>query len=304
VMCQPRESSRWLPTARKLSQALEGGELKDTWDFKSSIDTNRFEWYRNPEFWSNLKTFLPHVKELILAGGEPFLIKEGFAFVEACCETGEASHIRLRYHTNGTAFPEQMVPYWEQFEQVHFMVSIDGIGEVADYVRHPSDWDAIEANVRRLDGLGENTVTNFHFTTHALNIYRMLDVLDWADRSGLRNRERIANLQDYVHPGLVHHPAYMSIRVLPADYKQLVTDRFFDYTRTRLAGQQVDKLMAILNFMNSEDHSEKMPSLVEYTSTLDGIRGSDILRTLPELAPYWARYEKVDSKRDRAATGS
>src|SRR5262245_55182502 len=75
VMCQPRESSRWLPTARKLSQALEGEEVKDTWDFKSSIDTNRFEWYRNPEFWSNLETFLPHVQELILAGGEPLLIK-------------------------------------------------------------------------------------------------------------------------------------------------------------------------------------------------------------------------------------
>src|SRR5262249_24122786 len=220
VMCQPRESSRWLPTARKLSQAFEGGELKDTWDFKSSINASRFEWYRNPEFWSQLKTFLPHVKELILAGGEPLLIEQGFAFVRACCETGEAGHIRLRYHTNGTVFPEEMVPYWERVEQVHFMVSIDGIGEVADYVRHPSDWDAIEANVRRLDGLGENTVTNFHFTTHALNAYRMLDVLDWADRSGLRNRERVANLQDYVHPGLVHHPAYMSIRVLPADYKR------------------------------------------------------------------------------------
>jgi MoaA/NifB/PqqE/SkfB family radical SAM enzyme len=298
VMCQPRESSRWLPTARKLSQAFEGGELKDTWDFKSSINANRFEWYRNPEFWSQLKVFLPHVKELILAGGEPLLIKEGFAFVRACCETGEASHIRLRYHTNGTVFPEQMVPYWEQFEQVHFMVSIDGIGAVADYVRHPSDWDAIEANVRRLDGLGENTLTNFHFTTHALNVYRMLDVLDWADRSGLRNRERVANLQDYVHPGLVHHPAYMSIRVLPADHKRVVTDRIVDYINTRLAGQQADKLTAILNFMNSEDHSEKMPSLVEYTSTLDGIRGSDILQTLPELAPFWARYGEVHSKPD------
>ena len=45
-----------------------------------------------------------------------------------------------------------MVPYWEQFEQVHFIVSIDGVGDVADYVRHPSDWEEIEANIRRFDG--------------------------------------------------------------------------------------------------------------------------------------------------------
>jgi hypothetical protein len=86
--------------------------------------------------------------------------------------------------------------------------------------------------------------------------------------------------------------------VLPADHKRVVTDRIVDYINTRLAGQQADKLTAILNFMNSEDHSEKMPSLVEYTSTLDGIRGSDILQTLPELAPFWARYEEVHSKPD------
>jgi len=55
--------------------------------------------------------------------------------------------------------------------------------------------------------------------------------------------------------------------------------------------------------MNSEDHSEKMPSLVEYTSTLDGNpRQTTSLRTLSRaLRPYWARYEQADSKRDRAA---
>jgi len=77
--------------------------------------------------------------------------------------------------------------------------------------------------VRQLDSLGENTVTNFHFTTHALNVLpdaRRLR-LGGSQRT-FANRERIANLQDYVHPGLVHHPAYMSIRVLPADYKQVV----------------------------------------------------------------------------------
>lgn len=290
VMCQPRESSRWLPTARKLSELAEDPELKETWDFKAAIDTNRFEWYRNPAFWSNLRTFLPNVKELIVAGGEPFLIKQQFAFVMACCEAGEAHHIRLRYHTNGTVFPEQLIPYWEQFEHVHFFVSIDGVGEVADYVRHPSDWEAIEANIRRFDGLGANTTTNFHFSTHALNVYRIPEVLDWADDSGLRNRRRFGSIQEYVHTGLVHHPAYQTIRVLPADYKQVVTNRIAGYMRTRLTGQALDGLTALLAFMNSEDHSEKMPTLVQYTTTLDGIRGSDLLETLPELAPYWTRY--------------
>jgi hypothetical protein len=50
---------------------------------------------------------------------------------------------------------------------------------------------------------------------------------------------------------------------------------------------------AILDFMNSEDHSKKMPMLVEYTALLDRSRGTDFFGTFPELAPYWIRYESV-----------
>jgi MoaA/NifB/PqqE/SkfB family radical SAM enzyme len=290
VMCQPRESSRWLPTARRLSELVREPGLKEAWSDKAGIDSERFRWYRNPDFWSHLRTLLPHVKELILAGGEPFLIKEQFAFVKACCEAGEAGHIRLRYHTNGSIFPAEMVPYWEQFEQVHFLVSIDGVGAVADYVRHPSPWAAIEANIRQLDGLGENTITNFHFTTHALNVHRLPEVLEWADGCGLRNRTRFTALQDYVLAALVHHPAYMSVRVLPDDYKRAVTAHVAGYLERRLAGQAVDRLTGVLGFMNSADRSKLMPALVEYTTTLDAVRGSKLLETLPELEPAWRSY--------------
>ena len=290
VMCQPRESSRWLPTARRLSELVQDPGLKETWSFKAGINSERFRWYRNPEFWSHLRTLLPHVKELILAGGEPFLIKEQFAFVKACCEAGEAGHIRLRYHTNGSIFPAEMVPYWKQFEQVHFLVSIDGVGDVADYVRHPSPWAELEANIRQLDGLGENTITNFHFTTHALNVHRLPEVLEWADGGGLRNRARFTALQDYVLAALVHHPAYMSVCVLPDDYKRAVSAHVAGYLERRLAGQPVDRLTGVLRFMNSSDRSKLMPALVEYTTSLDAIRGTDLLETLPELEPAWRGY--------------
>jgi len=293
IMCQPRESSRWLPAAQKLSELCQDRELKNVWKFKSTIDTSRFEWYRNPAFWSNLKTFLPHVKEIILAGGEPFLIKEQFAFVKACCEVGEAHHIRLRYHTNGTIFTEEMIPYWEQFERVHFFVSLDGIGDVANYVRYPSNWAEIEANIRRFDSLGENTTTNFHFTTQALNISRIPEVLDWADTSGLRNRKYFHNIQEYVCTSLVHYPEYQNIRVLLVVNDPAVTEKIGEHMEKRMAGQAVDKLRAILSFMNSEDHSKRMPSLVEYTKMLDITRDTDFLETFPELAPYWIRYESA-----------
>src|SRR5205807_678639 len=86
---------------------------------------------------------------------------------------------------------------------------------------------------------------------------------------------------------LVHNPAYQNIRVLPAAYKQVIADKLGEYMRTRMAGQAVDKLTGIIDYMNSEDHSERMPSLVEYTQMLDATRGTDFCETFPELASYW-----------------
>ena len=61
---------------------------------------------------------------------------------------------------------------------------------------------------------------------------------------------------------------------------------------TRLAGQTVDKLTAILDFMNSADDSSKLPTLVQYTKMLDQARGTNFSATFPELAPYWAAYDR------------
>jgi hypothetical protein len=287
IMCQPHESSRWVLPARELAASSQNKELKREWKFRSLINPKRFEWYRNDSFWSDLKSFLPRIKEVTIGGGEPFLIKEQFAFVKACCEMGEANHIRLRYHTNGTVFPGEMVPYWEQFEWVHFLVSLDGIGDVANYVRYPSNWKDIENNIRHFDALSENTITNFNFTTHALNIHRIPEVFDWAEASGLRNRKRFADMQQYVSASLVHHPTYQTVRVLPIGCKRIITEKIGAYTENRLTGQRVDKLTAILNFMNAEDHSHRLPSLVEYTKMLDITRGTKFAETFPELVPYW-----------------
>jgi MoaA/NifB/PqqE/SkfB family radical SAM enzyme len=290
IMCHPRESSRWLPAARALSAICQDAELQKELTDRSIFDTGRLEWYRNAAFWSNLKTFLPHVKQIILAGGEPFLIEEQFAFIRSCCDLGEASHIRLRYHTNGTVFPEEMAGYWKQFDRVHFLISLDGIGDVANYVRYPSHWEVIEDNIRRFDALGANTLTTFLFTVHALNIGSVPEVLEWADRGGLRNRDHFGNIQDYVSTNLVHRPEYLNIRVLPPDYKQVVTERIGEYALKRLAGQVTDQLTGVLGFMNAADHSASMPRLVEYTRILDISRGTDLFDTFPELAPYWARH--------------
>ena len=161
---------------------------------------------------------------------------------------------------------------------------------MADYVRHPSDWEQIVANVRRFDALPDNAMTQFHCTVHALNVYRLPDVLEWADTAGLRNRDRFSSIQQFVGTGLVQTPAHQDIRVLPAELKRLVTHRLTDYMASRLVGEPPDELNSILVFMNSADRSRRMRQLIHHSQLLDRIHGSDVLATFPELAPFWDQW--------------
>jgi hypothetical protein len=263
--------------------------LTREWSKKADIVQSRFEWYRHPEFWTSLTQFLPGLKQIHLAGGEPMLIKQQAEFVKACCELGEAGHISLHYHTNATIFPEALVPYWDQFEQVFFMISIDGVGDVANYVRYPSDWDRIVTNIRRFDSLGENALIQFHSTIHALNVYRLPELLKWADTAGFENRRRFDSIQGFVGTGLVHNPVHQDIRVLPHDFKRVITRRLTDYIETRPASEPVDQLNSVLGVLNSADWSRQMRRLTHHTTLLDRVRGTDVLSTFPELADYWGR---------------
>lgn len=287
IMCQPRESSRWLPAARQLSELTSNQDLKNDFRYKVLINQNQFEWYRNENFWTNLRALLPKIKEIVIAGGEPFLIKEYFTFLKVCCESGEAGHIRLHIHTNGTIFPTELIPFWKHFERVDFFISIDGIGEAANYVRYPSNWEKIKKNIFLFDALAENTFTLFNYTNHALNVYRLPEVLDWFDRQKLRNRSFFLNLTEFVCVSLAFSPLQLNIRVLPVELKKVITARFHNYIQNHLVGQNVENLLGILEYMNAQDESDKMPILIEYTRVLDIQRGTNLVATFPELAPFW-----------------
>src|SRR5947199_8682052 len=111
------------------------------------------------------------------------------------------------------------------------MHSIGGNDEVANYVRYPSDWERIVANLRRFDSLGENTLLQFHSTIHALNVYRFPELLEWADTADLRNRKRFDSIQGFVGTGLVQNPPHQDIRVPPPAPTRTITRPLTDHIR-------------------------------------------------------------------------
>lgn len=139
-ICNAWSSSRWVDDFK------QAGHKNPFWG-KQNYD---FKWYENEEYWQQLETVLPHIDQIDLYGGEPFLIKQQFKFLEKIVERGYAQNIILNYATNGSVYPEHAIKnIWPNFKMVHMLFSADGIGPTFEYARYPGKWDVFETNLKR-----------------------------------------------------------------------------------------------------------------------------------------------------------
>jgi pyruvate-formate lyase-activating enzyme len=281
IICQPRESSKWVNGADKLLDQITNTELKSEWEYKKNIKIDSYEWYKNDSFWNNLKTILPHIREIIIAGGEPMIIKQHLNFLKECALSGEAQHIHVRYHTNFIELPIVMIPFWEKFERVEFFASIDGMGDIAHYLRFPTKWKVIEENLKLIDNMPENTWLRFLFSVQALNISHLPDFIRWVHKQKFKKQKSFTTTQGFVHPGLIHWPEYLNPKILPKPIKAMITEKF-SILKNEL-NEPFDKYDGVISFMNSEDFSHKSNIFKDYCRSLDAVRGTDRFNVFPEM---------------------
>ncbi|MCB0366116.1 MAG: twitch domain-containing radical SAM protein [Bdellovibrionaceae bacterium] len=298
VMCSPHDSSLWVSDWNKLYPQIENPELKDLmqWRNKGKVDGATYNWHvDNKEFWNQLYDQLPNLRQLYFAGGEATIIEEHFTLLEECIRRGHAKHIELRYNSNGIEIPDRLLDLWSHFQRVRFHFSIDSIGEMNDYIRYPSKWSDIEAQLRRLDATPDNIEVTVACAIQVLNIYYLPDFIKWKLAQGYRKINPWPLGAGLVNVHLVYHPAHLNIKVLPPEFKEKVArkyEEFYGWLEERFVGDKdffesqygISRLKGLVRFMMAEDWSRRMPQLREYIRLMDSIRGTDFARVFPEMA--------------------
>ena len=282
VMCRPYDSSKWLSDAKKLAQALQT-DAKYDWEYKSKIDTTRFEWYKRDKIWQDLEPMLKEVRHMIFAGGEPLLIKEHKKLLQKLVEYGHSKNIELRYHNNATVLDDDVLELWTNFKDVELMLSIDAWGDKNYYVRYPALWPVVEANLERLDQTPDNIEIKILASVHAMNIY---DLPDFAVNLLEKNFKKVGQKAHsrLFHAGTVHWPPYLCTQVLPSNVKDKITEKFDSYDHHFTGNKDWPKIKAQIKFMNDVDSSNLFPQFREYTQQIDKLRNLSFSNTFPEYA--------------------
>jgi MoaA/NifB/PqqE/SkfB family radical SAM enzyme len=300
VMCSPHDSSQWVGDHKTLYPIFQAKELKDQmkWDRKEFNN----KWHENPDFWKEMYAQIPNLKQVYFAGGEPLMIREHKWFLEEIIRQGYADKILIRYNTNGLLVDDEIIEIWKQFKLVKVGFSIDAVDQRNYYIRYPSEWNTIVKNLHRLDNTPDNIQVSIATAIQILNIKHLPDFARWKIEQNFR-KINFQNVMEGMEAGggivnmhLLYIPTWLSIRILPPKDKEEVRIKFAELATWLYENYRQDedfwknnpygwkRWQSVLDFMDSEDHTDQLPAFKEYIEKLDNLRETDFKTIFPELA--------------------
>ena len=299
VMCSPHDSSKWVADWQKLIPVLQDPDVKKQMQWDKKEFNNK--WHEKESFWKEIYEQIPNLKQVYFAGGEPLMIKEHKMFLQEIIRQGYADNILVRYNSNGILIDEELINLWSKFRKVKFAVSVDAIFERDDYIRFPTKFKDVERTLNLLDNTPDNIQVSIATAVQVFNIMHLPDFAMWKIQSNFKkiNLEEVVDVLmggGIFNMHLVHIPTFLNVTILPAEYKEKVTQRYMEFKQWLWDNYTQDddfwihnpkgwkQWEAILNHMNSQDNSHLLPGFKEYVNKLDNIRNLDASSIFPELA--------------------
>ena len=309
VMCSPHDSSGWIKDWSAIHPQIQNPTLKENtmWSDKGSINGSSYNWHKNnPTFWKQFYEQIPNMKQIYFAGGESLIIEEHYEILEECIRQGHAKNLELRYNSNGVEWREDLFDLWREFKLVRFHYSVDSIHAMNDYIRYPSEWSRTEEVFHILDReTSDNVEITIACAVQALNIYYIPDFIRWKLEQGFHKINMWPFGAGGVNYHFVYHPPHLNVKILPAWFKakcRAKYEQFYpwweanwelsipswhkgkvDYDTWRAADYGIKRLQGMLNFMESEDWSRRLPEMQEFIRLCDQQRGNSFADTFPEM---------------------
>lgn len=232
--CNANYSSKWVEEAndRKIPY----------WKTNAKVDMNDIN---KSKFWTEFEEWSRNLQRLEIMGGEPFYVKEFKRFIDTLIMLDRAKDITLSLSTNGTIADEEFLDIiCNNFKQVSFSVSIDGVNERFNYLRHPGKWEEVKKNLDLFYKLHTSdypvTVQITHTVT-ALNVMYLPEFHEYFSN----------NYPEFkIWNNLAHFPKWLTPSVLPEFAKKHITNLLQEYNF-----KNVDEINAIVNYMNTPLYS-------------------------------------------------
>lgn len=278
--CDPINSSQWvdiwanasIPAIKGKDNVLVNFQKKSNNKFKIQ-ETN---WMNDPRWESQFKILAPQLTHIYITGGEPMLVPWHLRMLEYLTNTGLSNNIVLEYDTNMTVINNKIVNYFEQFKEVDFRASIDGMEETYNWVRYPGNWNTVSSNILKYKKF-LSTVTGCAMPYNAWNV---VDVEKWAANNGVNSAWRFIN-----------SPSHLNLQFFPKLMKEELISLYNTYKNpeTKKCAKYLEQSMGLEN-------QGEVKKFIEWADILSTHRGVDWRTQFPRLAYHLRDTDQYNAK--------
>lgn len=226
------------------------------------------------------------VKSVLLSGGEPLMLKR---LAEVAGKFAERGAEKIGIVTNLSDDPFNFLDYFNELGKDVYAtvtVSIDGDRIIHPYHRNLLDIDAFVANAKKLNSL-ENVHVCVMIAVDAINILTFTNLIDF-----------VFELFDgsiFFQLSIVEN-AFLHVRVLPQELKQLALDRLnyyidnFPHKDEYAANSAMSRLLQVRQVLESAIkfgyNRILFDRFIEYLTALDKKYGTSFEEVIPEFSPF------------------
>jgi MoaA/NifB/PqqE/SkfB family radical SAM enzyme len=290
-MCHPMDSTSW----------NDWGEIKEFYKKEDNImfyivEEHNLEnkphldkFQDNPEWWNSLQQLLPYFRRVEFAGGEPLMDPQHYRILDMLKPYGH--QIELKYATNGTILGikggRTVHEYWPHFRSVAVNVSLDGIGDVYEYIRGNSDWSLVVKNIKEIQTIPNIARIVGAVTVQASNVLMLDKMIEYF----------LDDLEIIFHAHRVEYPKVLSAQVLPPKLKELAIQRLQDVSyrvedfkfvkkHPQLLEYTLRQIKDNINYLSARDQSDKWKDCIAFNQALDSTRNQSFFDVTPEFKNY------------------
>jgi hypothetical protein len=253
VICNPNNSSQWIPDYQKLYPDQNIDYLKYQKNNQLEID--------NDESLKNIISVHFH------GGGEPLLSDVHINLLKRIKSVKGLADVRVFYNTNGTmTVTDEVLKLWEECRLIELYFSIDDVGTRFEYQRTGANWNQLVDNLNwYYNNMPHNHMFKINCVWSYLNLFYLDELVDWHQTNFSSNRYKDAT-------NLIFQKAsgHYSINHLSQSLYNKLEQKFQDYPQ----------LLELVHTLSITDQSHN--NFWKYINQLDQIRNVQFNTVCPE----------------------
>ena len=247
------------------------------------------------------------VRLIKFVGGEPMIHPKFITLLDFLIDNGFHKQIQIQVFTNASWVPKDKIKNrLKQFDSVIISLSVDGVGQVNDYSRWPSNWNVVhEAAKMWLTMSKEHNNINIRWepTLSIYNANHIPEMFSWWINLSMEVLEKPfqesifdKEMQDInIIVNNVMWPTYMKPNLLPnKDFEAKKIERFVEKMyhlyldtsdkRTKLMLKKLENLTSqAMKHIKPDMNEEDLKTFIHFSYDLDQRRNNNLTTQLPKL---------------------